>query len=63
MFEPIPGFYSGGWACENCEGSLYCFNEHSPSFPYFCGMYPGTGPYKKDPRQKKKNDDRKEAID
>lgn len=33
-------------ACNNCKGSLHCFNFNSPCYLNYCGIYPGTGPRK-----------------
>ena len=34
-----------GNPCEHCNAhNLHCPNPNSPSYLYYCGEYPGTGP-------------------
>ena len=34
--------------CRNCAGGFRCLVSYSPCFTYYCGEYPGTGPWRDD---------------
>lgn len=42
--------------CKNCRGGMHCYKDSSPCSGTWCGIYPGTGPWREEDDEERKEE-------